>query len=455
MSKGKLTGRTWFNLILFSLMGQIAWNVENMFFNTFLFDYIYKGATQNAINNTIEFSSAVNIMVSLSAITAVLTTFVMGTLSDKINKRKIFISAGYIAWGITTAAFGVISRDNVAMIFGLKDEIKILTVTIWAVIIMDCIMTFMGSTSNDSCFNAWVTDVTDTSNRQKVESIFAVLPIAAMGIVLGAGGLIAAKFGYPKFFIFLGALVSLCGVMGLFTMQDSRSGVKQNTNYWSDLLYGFRPSVIKEHKGLYLAFAAVCFFSIAVQVFFPYLIVYLQHVILPTANGNLINPTTIACAVFAVVVILAGIILLLKNADKMGRENAIIVSSIFMVVGLFLLGFAHTLNTVLLVVGPVVVGYAVIGILINASIRDLTPEDKAGLFQGIRMIFYVLLPMVIGPLIGNIAIQKSDVTYVNEYNVVTTVPTALMFTCAAVVCMLVFIPVVMIKKQGLRKAEDN
>ncbi len=48
------------------------------------------------------FTTAVARMVALSAIAAVLTTFVMGALSDKLKNRRLFISVGYILWGIVT-----------------------------------------------------------------------------------------------------------------------------------------------------------------------------------------------------------------------------------------------------------------------------------------------------------------------------------------------------------------
>ena len=170
----KLSKRLWFNFILFGFMGQVAWNIENMYFNTFLYNSVYAGASQAAVDGSISVMSAISKMVALSAATAVITTFIMGTLSDKMKKRKLFISFGYIAWGIVTAAFGFISKENVAAILGPSaDEIRILSTAVWTVIIMDCVMTFMGSTSNDSVFNAWVTDVTNPSNRPKVETVFA------------------------------------------------------------------------------------------------------------------------------------------------------------------------------------------------------------------------------------------------------------------------------------------
>ena len=156
-NNGKLTKRVWTGILLFMFMGLLAWNVENMYFNTFLNDCVYN---EGILGASLTLTDAVNIMVTLSAITAVVTTFIMGTLSEKLKNRKAFISFGYIAWGIVTALFGFITKDNVAKLFGLSDPGQIITVTAWIVIIMDMIMTFMGSTSNDSAFNAWVTDVT-------------------------------------------------------------------------------------------------------------------------------------------------------------------------------------------------------------------------------------------------------------------------------------------------------
>jgi hypothetical protein len=57
-------------------------------------------------------------------------------------------------------------------------------------IIVDCVMTFFGSTSNDACFNAHVTEITNEHNRPKVEAILSVLPLFAVAAMLGIGGLL-------------------------------------------------------------------------------------------------------------------------------------------------------------------------------------------------------------------------------------------------------------------------
>ena len=457
MHNSKISGRLWLNMILFGLVGQLAWNVENMYFNTFLYNKIYAGVSQNAIDSSISVMSAISLMVALSAATAVITTFVMGTLSDRLNRRKLFISFGYILWGGVTAAFGLISRENIAAILHLSDEVKILSATVWTVIIMDCLMTFMGSTSNDSVFNAWVTDVTAPENRPKVETVFAALPIVATGIVVGLGSLAqAGVIGYDLFFLCLGGFVILCGILGLFTLQETEHRVRQSgANYWSDLFYGFRPSVIRSHKQLYLSLATLGFFAIAVQVFFPYLLIYLQYVILPTVPAfDSFDMSYYICAAVCVVVLAAGLFILLKLGNK-DKKKALVPGALSFLIGLLILGFAHDIRLLLIGLAPTVVGYASLMILLNAAIRDFTPEDKAGQFQGIRMIFYVLIPMVVGPMLGKTASVSSAVPYIDEFGVSQLAPTSAMFLWAAAVAALVFVPLVFLIKAGFQVKQTN
>ena len=442
--KKKLSKRIWLNIIIFSFMGGVAWNLENMFFNTFLYNSVYGGVSANALGNVMAPTTAISRMVALSAVTAVVTTFIMGTFSEKMKKRKVFISVGYIIWGVITASFGLISKDNIAKIFGLSDEVKILAFTVWAVIIMDMIMTFMGSTSNDSAFSAWLNDVTNPLVRPKVETALMVVGLVSMLAVMGVGGLAdSGTITYTVFFVGLGAVVALCGVVGLFSLEEPHiKGEKTNSSYWSDLFYGFRPSVIKENSRLYLVLAALGIYNIAIQVFFPYLFVYLEKVILP---GVVFDGKTIAAAVVAVAILAAGIVGMLKASDK-NRIVAYLCTIALFIIGLFTLSTSTNIIVVLLGIAPTLVGYVVIHIQLTATMRDFIPEDKVGLFQGIRMIFVVLLPMVIGPVIGDIASQSSSMTIV-EYGVEKIVPSTSMFFWAAVVASLVLVPILVLAKK--------
>ena len=102
--KTKLSPRFWAALTLFSLIGQIAWVVENMYLNVFIYKMFHASAAD------------ISAMVAASAVAATLTTVLIGALSDKLGKRKLLISGGYLLWGISILAFCLLRLDLIASI---------------------------------------------------------------------------------------------------------------------------------------------------------------------------------------------------------------------------------------------------------------------------------------------------------------------------------------------------
>ncbi len=452
-SGNKLSGRIWFNLCIFGFVGQVAWSLENMYYNTFMYNTVYEGGT---VTGSLSSMTAIRLMVAFSAITAVVTTFIMGNLSDKMNKRKVFISVGYLIWGIITAAFGFLTKENIGALFNINEPAKVVTATAVAIIAMDCIMTFVGSTSNDSAFNAWVTDITTTKNRATAESVLAILPVVATVAIVIFGGMIEPLGGYSNFFFILGGFVILCGVIGLFTLQDSRNGERNpNANYWKDLVYGFRPSVIKENNKLYISLMAVCIYSVAVQIFFPYLLIYLDHGLGFKVENLLQYITTpvIIAAPFVLIGVGALIIGAGKLIDRIGKKNLVFIATILFIIGLFIAGFADSMGEFGIAALPLFAGYGLLGIMLNSAVRDYTPEDKTGLFQGIRMIFFVLVPMIVGPAIGDAVCKVASGAVYFENGIEKYEPCAEMFIAAGVVSILLLIPLVILRKKGIDKTE--
>ncbi len=448
MPKVKLSKNIWGNLILFGFMGQVAWGMENVYFNTFLFNYI--GGTTRDISR----------MVALSAATAVLTTFIMGTLSDKLNKRKNFICTGYILWGLTVAGFAFISRDHIAALFRLTDPAAVVAATVSVVIIMDCVMTFMGSTANDSAFSAWVTDVTVPANRGTAEGILSIMPILATLIVTIGFGAGVAAIGYPACFIGLGAVVSICGVAGLFTIKESKSGIIKQGNYFKDLIYGFRPAVVKENSRLYFALSAVCIFSVSVQMFFPYIFIYLQHFLKFNIGSLQITPSGAVTAVAVLAGVVAGAVGLGVLVDKYGKTKFIVPSVIIFVSGLFAANFVRKLSIFGLLALVIIVGYGLLMIILNATVRDFTPAENVGMFQGVRMIFVVLIPMVVGPFLGNTVIEAfaskhAAGIYYNDFQEAVMVPVPEIFAAAAILGLLIFLPLAFIKEYKKQKPQKE
>ncbi len=460
MQKEKLSKKNWLIITLFCFMGGVAWNTENMYFNTFITNEIYADVSQAAIRGSMEATTAVARMVALSAIAAVITTFIMGALSDKLKNRKMFISVGYILWGAVTAMFGFITKDNVANLLNLTDETKILGCTVWFVILMDIVMTFMGSTSNDAAFQAWVTDVTVPRQRPLVETVLSVVGTVSSFAVTGVGSFAqAGTISYKVFFAGLGVVVALCGILGLFLIKDPPRTVERNnssSSYLSDLFYGFRPSVIKENSKLYLALAAFCFAIIAFQVFYPYLLTYIQYVVIPDNGGveNILKPSVIITAVIVAIILLTCIVTLLKLSTKK-KGFCLVTGVIVLTLGFFMLSTSTNIYVILVSVLPVILGNALVNILFGAAVKDFIPEGKAGLFQGIRMIFAVMLPMVIGPVIGDKACQSAAQTILNEANAEVIVPAKNMFLWAAIVCIFALIPLYFLIRKGVDTEENK
>lgn len=430
----KLSPSLILNILLFGFMGQVAWAVENNFFNLYLFNEV--GGTPEDISN----------MVTASSIVAVLTTLFMGSLSDKINKRKIFICGGYIVWGLTVMAFAILSPENVAKFMGTTPAAAV-TTTVILVIVMDCIMTFMGSTSNDAAFNAWITDITSESNRAKTESILALLPVIAMVTVTAAFGALSGKFGYPVCFIGLGLIVTICGIVGIFSIKESRTGIKTSASFGEALTYGFKPSVIKNNKSLYISLLCMGIFAVASQVFFPYLFIYVDHYIdMSTLK------ITVPIAILAVAVVggsIAALVSIIILSDKKGKSPFLFPSALFFIIGLVLVYFADK-NIIWFAISAIIalVGYGLLMIMLGAAIRDFTPEDKAGQLQGIRMIFSVLLPMTIGPKVATkVTAAFTNAQYLNEYGVAVDIPAPHIYLAAAAIGALIFIPLIFLAKE--------
>ena len=420
----KLGAKKWLALVLIGLFGQFAWTIENMYFNVFL---------SNTISTDPGYIAS---MVAWSAFAATATTLIMGALSDRVGKRKLFISAGYILWGLATALFGLITPENAQRLFPGANAAAAAAIM---VIVLDCVMTFFGSTANDAAFNAYVTDVTDNTNRGRVESVLAILPLISMLVIFGLFDGLTQQGRWKEFFAIFGIAVTVVGVLSIFLVKDAPELRPRKDNYFRNLVYGLRPDVIKNNPQLYLSFAAFCLFSVAVQVFFPYLIIYIQNYLGITDYAIILGVVLILASIFSVI---SG-----KFIDKIGKMRFTVPAAVVMLTGLVGMYFVRE-SVPVMVAGTVMMsGYMMMTAALGANIRDWTPADKVGHFQGIRMIFAVLLPMIIGPAIGAAVIRGSESTYV-DLGQVKSVPTPSIYLAAAVVLLTVAVPVLLLKKSG-------
>ena len=414
--------KIWACAIAFGLIGQIAWVVENMFFAKFgqdLFD------TRGDLYFTVT-----TLMVILSAVTATVTTIFAGGLIDKTGKRKPFITFGYLIWGVTIMLFAAIPID-----FSDNSSWGIIA----ALVVLDCVMTFFGSTANDAAFNTWVADVTDVTNRGKVNTILSVMPVIATVLVFGIGMLtydngatvtndagevikvaIADRDGLliKLFFIIMGIFPMVGGVLSAFMMKDSPDIVKNsNPNYFKETFYGFRPSVIKQNKMMYVTLGTVAVIIVVGAVITGVLGVFFDKF----GRKNFYFP------LLAILIVGAVVVYCMKFMDKSAYLPILIV------------GGSVLLGAILSVSGA-----------LTASFQDYIPRGAEGRFQGVRMCFTVLIPMALGIGIA----QAVGVNSLDAHSEGQMKPPFELFLAAAIVVAVAIIPLIWVVKDSDRLRRD-
>ncbi len=418
---GALGGKVWTSILLFGLIGQIAWVVENMYFSRFM---------QNEITRA---PYATTLMVVFSAIFATVSTLIGGALCDRTGKRKLFICWGYVIWGFTIMMFALVPMKPSAD--------KVLPMVI-LVVVMDCVMSVIGSISNDASFNTWITDISNTANRARVDTVLAVMPLVALAVVFGGFDSLtnesATTSDWKKFFLILGIIPTVGGILGLFIMKD-KEGITadKNNTFWSDFTYSLKPSVIKNNKMLYVCLAGNMVSAVAYQVYVNYLFNIVEGTL---KIKNYIIPVGIIMVVAAI-----GSVIISALMDKYGKKRFYYPTIIAGIVGCIIIWCAkffvdknETTEVAILIVG----GILVIGVslvmagLFTASYRDYIPKGKEGLFQGCRMVMYVLVPMIIGPIAAQIIITSAN-RGVNDSEIVYPME---LFLGAAVIMLFAFIP---------------
>ncbi|HSM24291.1 MAG TPA: MFS transporter [Anaerolineaceae bacterium] len=416
--------RTWFVIGILYLSGQIAWGVENAWFNTFVFDTLTPDPRPIAW------------MVAISAITATVTTLLIGTLSDRtytrLGRRRPYILFGYILWGIVTALFPMVSL------------LRPIGLAVFMVILADAIMTFFGSTANDANFNAWTTDITDKTNRGRVEGLIQMSVFVSFIITTALAGMVIEQFGYFVFFYGLGGLVALTGFIGGLMLKDApvseEERNQQRLPYWREVLNIFRFSIVRENKILFLLFLAILVNGIAWQVTFPYLLIYIEHFLgydkgtMGLIMGGVLIITAISTIPIGMLV------------DRVSRRTFILWVAFSAAVTALIFSFARGIPSLLIAGTLQTVTMAAFGIVSGAWLKDLYPSQQRGQFQGVRMVFWVLLPMVIGPAIGSFLIRSFGIpTTLNGE--AGFIPTPVIYYAAALINLLALLPLIRIPKQ--------
>jgi hypothetical protein len=457
--------RFWLIVWGMGLAGQLCWNMENQWFNTF----VYAKISQDV--------DIVTWMVILSAFVTTISTFVFGTMSDRMGNRKKFVSIGYIIWGVATILFGL--TEFIGSVAGSS-----IAIAGFLVVLVDAIMSFFGSMGNDSGYNTWLNDHTNDNNKGQIGAALAALPV--IGTVIGTvlGGMLVnvgnetvgtdaynpALDNYQLLFWAMGIFVILVGVISLFIMKDHPS-LEQNKkgSFISQVTDIFRFSTLKGNKNLkelLLANLVACFFFIPFNFYFTHMGNWIIYDIGFTAGDmGLIQGIALLLAVLVTIPFIK-----LINKDKI--PLVALISIISNALGLFLIyifvkdsSSVDVLNLfsvknipMFICVFLVGVGYVLITQACMIWVKGLFPNESKGQFEGVRVCFFTLIPMLIGTLIGNVIIkttaQIGEPKY-DTYGHLIEVPQENLFLFAGILVIFTLIPLFFASKAYKNRIKEK
>ena len=436
--------RFWAMVWGMGLAGQLCWNVENQWFNTFVYAKIAKDPT------------IISWMVAVSAIATTIATFLFGTMSDRMGKRKPFMVTGYILWGIFTILFGMTEFITNGQ---PSAPASLLMFAGTAVVLADAVMSFFGSMGNDASFNAWLNDNMTENNRGHIGAALATQPI--IGTIIGtvAGGLlIGANDNYMRLFLVMGGLVIILGILAAFFVKDapdlkpSRKG-----SFAEQFLSAFRFRELLKHRELVFVFLMLTVYFIGFNVYYPhvgnYMIYYLGF------DAGSIGIIQGIALILGMVSVIPATKLLNRNRYSLTASLSIILSFIGVgILGLFgkpgMVDPTTILNpSLLLGLFFFGCGYIMFMQVVSVWMKQLFPDDSKGQFEGFRIIFFVLIPWIVSPFIANPIIKRNG-QIVDANGLSAYLPTHVLFLISTGLILLTFIPLILAAKER-RKNRRN
>jgi MFS family permease len=239
----------------------------------------------------------------------------------------------------------------------------------------------------------------------------------------------------------LGGIVLISGLLAKPLVNDSaelQPAVKGG--YWQQVFALLRWHTIRENPELFLLFLASMIAGTAGQVNLPYLFIYLE-------NSIGLSKTTIGLSILLLTLISGTFVILMGLfLDRWDRKRTAIIAGIIATLMTVVFSQLRSLTSILILGTFYMAPGLIFGIVVGAWIMDLYPKDEHGSFQGMRMIFQVMLPMVIGPQIGSWVIAQFGVpTAMNGE--AGFIPTHHIFVATALVNILALIPILVTRKR--------
>ena len=427
--------RMWILIWTLGLMGQVGWNIEGTWFNTFVYDKIDKNP------------SIITPMLILSALATTLSIWLLGTRTDRTGNRRSLMSTGYVVWGILLMGFGLtqfLARDFFSF-------------AIFVIVVADMFISFFGSMSTDVGFSTWLTDIMNDKNRGQIGGAIAVQSVlgSLIGTVVG-GQLVGANNNYLKMFFVIGLCLLIFGILAsmLFTKKDDVKVIPRGT-YKKQLFEVVNYKSIFKHKELLWVNISVAVFFIGFNTYFPhlgnYLIDYLGYsanqmgyiealplimamVLTVPASKYINNDKFLEVSLFSIVSGLLGAFVMHQVTPE--NTNTDIAFDIRLFLGILLLGTS----------------YVIMFQATKVWAKKLYPAENKGQYEVLWAVAFAFIPMLFASNIAETIIKHTGSSVLNEVTErFEYIPNGNLFVIGALISMVSIIPIMMTKKYSKKR----
>ena len=193
-------------------------------------------------------------------------------------------------------------------------------------------------------------------------------------------------------------------------------------------------------------FTVMMVYFIGFNVYFPYVTIYFVNYLgMDYTMTGLVQGASLLAAV-GLTIPAARLI------DRGGNTRVIAIALIVNVLGLVTVSMSRQvlpLAAGMLLTGA---GYVIILQTLTAWFKNLYPEEQRGQFEGIKQLFFVCIPMIIGPLISNYIITHYGTRAVID-GVEGSIPNEVLFAVSAVLTLVTFFPLLPAGKLLRRRKE--
>ena len=420
--------RMWILIWTLGLVGQIGWNVEGTWFNTFVYEKIDKNP------------SIITPMLILSALATTVAIYVFGSLTDKTGKRRNLINLGYIIWGILLMLFAT-TQIMVKNYFSFA---------IVCVVLGDMLISFFGSMSMDVGYSTWLTDIMNDENRGQIGAAIAVQSI--LGSLLGNiinSKLIGYNNNYTRLFVVVGTLLFIFGIISAYLFNKSDDIKIYKNKFKPQIKEPFNFRILLKNKELMLIYVCVAIFFTGFNTYFPYLGNYLIHYLGYSAEQmGIIEAIPLVLAMLVTVPV----------SKYINNNKFIEVSLIAVVSGLIGMLFIYpiipeSINLKMIFDIRLFMAILLIGssyvIMLQATkswTKMLAPKNSKGRFEVFYAIAFAVIPMTFGSTVGENIVKMSSSDLVNEITGrVEYIPNGNIFLIGTLISMFSIIPIIMIK----------